>query len=573
MLVIQSKCEERADDKAVPQALLEGFLGIRSLAFSARTGHGRESLLGTLRDAVSELDERHPTTALGKGWVRVRDELRRRLNEDHVRALTKAEFTNLCKGVGGVSDPSVLLEYLHRAGVVFHREHLFRGEIILDQNWALEAIYSIFDRKRCLPRLLAIGTGTFTRSDLDMLAWGPAGYSKEEQKLFLSMMESCGICFRWRDTPDGETVWLAPDLLPAHDAEPVRERLQGRLRASDLPRRTIRFIYPFLHDGIVRELLSKVGREAKDAAVYWRTGLYLYESRSEAYALVNAAPKPTKAEPGAGEIELSVYGDRSDDLAALLHDTIRKLDPPPCEIVDSGNKPMIRYNRVGHPAMDNPPLTPDQVNELQAARFTLPAPAPRGAKPSVFISYAWGDDTAAGKQRTTAVESLLKKLEVEGYDVQVDYRKIRMGESIQAFLRQFGTADRVIPIISDKYLDSQYCMFELLSVWQSCSGDTDRFQKRVYPVIMDDAQIGTPLLRGKRAVFWKQRHKELSELQKELGDDFGEADYRELRLMSQFKAQISDMLYWLNDVLMPRGFDEIQADDYKTIIEILGRTS
>jgi TIR domain len=48
------------------------------------------------------------------------------------------------------SDKAALLDFLHHNGVVFHHLGLFGNRIVLDQNWALEAIYAIFDRKKIL---------------------------------------------------------------------------------------------------------------------------------------------------------------------------------------------------------------------------------------------------------------------------------------------------------------------------------------------------------------------------------------------------------------------------------------
>jgi len=36
--------------------------------------------------------------------------------------------------------------YLDANGTVFHRPGLFHGRVVLDQGWALEAIYAVFDR-------------------------------------------------------------------------------------------------------------------------------------------------------------------------------------------------------------------------------------------------------------------------------------------------------------------------------------------------------------------------------------------------------------------------------------------
>ena len=130
----------------------------------------------------------------------MRDRLRQMLEEDQEREpahrqhrlLERAEFNRLCDEVGGVSDPKALLAFLHHNGVRSNQPELFRDRIILDQNWAFEAIYALFDRKKILPLLR--GYGRFSRADLEALIW--SSYTPEEQEVFLGMMESCGICFK-----------------------------------------------------------------------------------------------------------------------------------------------------------------------------------------------------------------------------------------------------------------------------------------------------------------------------------------------------------------------------------------
>ena len=97
-----------------------------------------------------------------------------------------------------------LLGFLHHNGVVFYRSGLFKNQIILDQNWALEAIYALFDRKKVLPLLQ--GDGRFTRAKLETLIW--SSYTPEEQRVFLSMMERCGICFKARELSDEEWEYI-----------------------------------------------------------------------------------------------------------------------------------------------------------------------------------------------------------------------------------------------------------------------------------------------------------------------------------------------------------------------------
>jgi hypothetical protein len=51
---------------------------------------------------------------------------------------------------------------------------LFGGRIILDQNWALEAIYAIFNREKILPLLR--GYGRFSRVFFSDLTCEPLQY-------------------------------------------------------------------------------------------------------------------------------------------------------------------------------------------------------------------------------------------------------------------------------------------------------------------------------------------------------------------------------------------------------------
>jgi internalin A len=142
--------------------------------------------------------------------------------------------------VGEISNKEALLDFLHHNGVLFYRAGLFGGRIVLDQNWALEAIYALFDRKKTLPPLRSYGR--FTRADLEALIW--SGYTPEEQHVFLGMMESCGICFKLRELPNNEWEYLAPELLPewsgAQDqllsCEIQRHRFPAPARRSRAPK-------------------------------------------------------------------------------------------------------------------------------------------------------------------------------------------------------------------------------------------------------------------------------------------------------------------------------------------------
>ena len=98
------------------------------------------------------------------------------------------------------------------------------------------------------------------------------------------MMESCGICFRVRELPHQEQLewskeweYIAPELLP--EWSDAQELLLGRLR-DDPPDAEATARYAFLHEGVLRGYLSKLGEHAKDAAIYWKYGCWFYEQNN-----------------------------------------------------------------------------------------------------------------------------------------------------------------------------------------------------------------------------------------------------------------------------------------------------
>ena len=197
------------------------------------------------------------------------------------RTLAFEAFATLCKKTGGISDPVQFLHFLHNAGLVFWQEHLFQSRVILDQAWVLDAVYAVFHRDNCLG-FLKRHQGRFTRSDLAMLLWNQEGYSEKDQELFLSFMQSCGICFTVRQgREDVEAEYIAPDHLP-EDWDPKARALWGEA-APDAERS---FAYESLPPALMRNLIGRIGTRAGLSCDYWRNGFYGYESHTDARVLV-----------------------------------------------------------------------------------------------------------------------------------------------------------------------------------------------------------------------------------------------------------------------------------------------
>jgi internalin A len=576
VLIVQSQCDTRDKRILHPPAPVDDFPFHRFIEVSSRTGLNLGILKESIKEAVRDRFNRRPPPPIGAGRLKVRDRLRQMLEEDQKREpakrqhrlLERDEFDRLCDEVGGVSDKRALLDFLHHNGVVFYRPGLFGGRIVLDQNWALEAIYAIFDREKILPLLR--GYGRFSRADLKALIW--SNYTPEEQNVFLGVMEDCGICFRVRelsrvsenenDEEDYEDEWeyIAPELLPKWSD--VQELLLGRLR-DDPPDAEASASYAFLHEGVLRGYISKLGNHAKDAAIYWKYGCWFFEQKTRSQVLIESQWEDAASEAGAGDIWFRAWGENAESLIDLVLDSIRRLpvgQPPKikrihnAKVVINANAGVSSYATV----------------EAGAGSMEIPSKPelPPKSTLEIFVSYAWGDDSSEdARKRTEVVDRLCETLGQDGWNILSDKTAMRYGDLISGFMKRIGLADHVIVVLSDKYLRSPYCMTELHYIYLNSRLEKQEFLDRIIPLVLDDTRFGIPEERVEYAKHWEARYLKLkSDL-----DHLSVEDFRLYKSMQKWHLDIGEMLTYVSDVLVPHGFDEILKDDFAALRQMLSR--
>jgi internalin A len=167
------------------------------------------------------------------------------------------------------------------------------------------------------------------------------------------------------------------------------------------------------------------------------------------------------------------------------------------------------------------------------------------------------------------VERLCQRLAQEGWNVLRDNKVIRPGELISGFMKRIGRADRVIVVLSDKYLHSSYCMTELHSIYQRSVGEKEDFLRRIIPLALDDVRFGTWRDRDRYAEYWETEFKDMEQGFRRLSV----ADFALYKAMQDWANHVSDILTYVNDVLHPRGFEAIVKDDFATLRQMLHRAT
>jgi internalin A len=177
-----------------------------------------------------------------------------------------------------------------------------------------------------------------------------------------------------------------------------------------------------------------------------------------------------------------------------------------------------------------------------------------------YVSYAWGDDhTPEGRAREEIVDRLCTAAAAQGNRILRDKDVLSLGDRISTFMKRIGRGDRVFVILSDKYLRSPYCMFELSEIWRTSQQEGESFLKRVRIYALPDAKFFQPRDWADWAIYWKREHDALESRAHEHGTVvLGEQGHRRLTQMRNFYSQVSDILGALADIVQPRTFEDLE---------------
>jgi internalin A len=551
VLVIQSQCDRPEDerDPPLPPGALDDFGYKRVLHYSAKGdgthARGHAALEETLLDAVQWMRGNQGLAKIGPGRAAVKAGLEAKLAAGQ-RLISHQGFIDLCAEVertrkGRVSDPAALLDYLHNTGTVFYRKGLFGDQIILDQAWALDAVYSVFDRASQSFKKIERNHGRFRCSELAEWVWQKHGVG--EQELFLSFMQQCGICFTVQKEDREKRVeaeYIAPDLLPARSDDETQQRL--KLVWDDAsPDAEAALTFALLPPGLMRALIARIGSDAGLAAEYWRDGVCFYDEKTASRALI----EQRWTEGWAGEVHRGQAGVLLQRLIELVENDRISFGARP------SGKNVTRVEPKAE-AREAPKAKADEVP-------VRPAHEPSKVL-EYYVSYAWGDDTTEGKERQSVVDRLCSEAEARGKRIIRDKSAMMIGERISTFMDRIGKGavnGRVCIVLSDKYLKSPYCMHELFDVWRNCREDSNTFIDRTRVLSLPSAKISTAVERARYVIHWQGAFKALQDLVKEHGQFvLSDKDNAEFRLMSRFVNETANVLHLVQDTLRPRSFDD-----------------
>ena len=315
VLVIQGRCDTVGDQRPLPIPLPGDFSSLVCMDYSPKSDEKTTHLRSALQRAVRDVINRHAATLIGVGRVRLRRRLRKMLEDDRkrdkrrCRTLTPVAFQRICGKNGRIDDPEQVLKFLHASGVVFWRPDVFNGRIILDQSWALEAIYTLLDRIKVLPTVFAKGrsrASCWPPSPGKAATFRPANLSFHDGELrhLFSLPTPQSWRIPGRVGVCGSRTPAATRL--AGGPEPTGRRPHSGF--SGTPHAKAR--YRFLHEGVLRRFMTAVGENAGDSAIYWKFGCWFYDHQMGAGVLIDCHWDDASPHAWSGGVTLDAWGEQ-----------------------------------------------------------------------------------------------------------------------------------------------------------------------------------------------------------------------------------------------------------------------
>jgi hypothetical protein len=178
---------------------------------------------------------------------------------------------------------------------------------------------------------------------------------------------------------------------------------------------------------------------------------------------------------------------------------------------------------------------------------------PIPATPEVFVSYAWTTESNA------VVDRLQEALQGHGIRLLRDREEVRYKDSIREFMRRIGQGKAVVVVISEKYLKSENCMFEMVEVAKAQS-----LRERVFPIVLADANIYKATGRAAYVRYWENEITQLDQALKPIRADNLSNLHEDLDLYSEIRRLFDGIAHTLRDMnaLTPdqhegSGFEEL----------------
>ncbi|HEY2583824.1 MAG TPA: tetratricopeptide repeat protein [Mucilaginibacter sp.] len=174
--------------------------------------------------------------------------------------------------------------------------------------------------------------------------------------------------------------------------------------------------------------------------------------------------------------------------------------------------------------------------------------------PKIFLSYAWAN--------ADVVDEIDNDFKTIGIKLTRDVRDLGYRKSIKEFMYSIGEHDFVLMLISDEYLRSENCMYEVTELL-----GTHHFRDRILPIVHDNAsQIFKLMERAIYYDYWKTKHQQAKEFNRKYANQDSVDAVRKFASIYNYMDVFFTKLTDLNVLSLPY----LKKQNYLPLLNIVG---
>jgi len=176
----------------------------------------------------------------------------------------------------------------------------------------------------------------------------------------------------------------------------------------------------------------------------------------------------------------------------------------------------------------------------------------------IFLSYSW-----ARSKEANEIDAILNQFNI---NVIRDIRDLKQMANIPAFMERIKEADFAVLLISDSYIKSKNCLYEVIKLLED-----NNFIKKAIPIIFTDAKISSTIERLKYLNYWESQ---IEQLQEEIKNGltsvaFASNIIKDLEHFQLIRTNLDKLFNFLTDHLYFSYEQEIK-DNFQKLIDHLG---
>lgn len=173
-------------------------------------------------------------------------------------------------------------------------------------------------------------------------------------------------------------------------------------------------------------------------------------------------------------------------------------------------------------------------------------------QPNIFLSYSWHDRDIA--------DIIQKDMGNVGIKLIRDTTNLKYKDDIKAFMGMVRSTDYSIILLSESYLKSTNCMFEVMELMKEIN-----FIEKVLPIMIDDTKIFKPADQINIIKYWKNEKYLLEDQTKNLDIISSLNIFNQLKIVNQIYTSIDEFIKQIT-LLKLMNLDELKSEYYKSLL-------